>query len=333
MHPGRKVAERDHLADIARAALGDRYRLVDVARLQGGTKKGVYRLTFDDASTAIVYSWDADENYWPTSQADESNDHADPFSHASGFDLFEAAQARLSALGVRTPHVYLADRSRRTFPADVAVVEDVRGETLEARLQEDPQAAKAIVAQLGPVLEIMHLHEGPTFGKVALVDNGGRSRGNSCEQIVLDAALNDLAEAATRDKRIADARVQLDDTIRAWAAAIRPRSRHSLIHGELGPDHVLVDQQGHPVIIDIEGLMYFDIEWEHVFLRLRFGEHYAMLRGQGVLDEQRLRFYRLAMHLSLVAKPLSILDGDFPDREGMMEIAESNLKQTLSLLP
>jgi hypothetical protein len=81
---------------------------------------------------------------------------------------------------------------------------------------------------------------------------------------------------------------------------VRPRTDHRLIHGELGPDHVLVDGDGQPVLIDIEGLMFFDLEWEHVFLELRFGEHYRALRPGG-LDEGRRRFYRLAMHLSLIA--------------------------------
>ncbi|MEU0751347.1 hypothetical protein ABZ476_33950, partial [Streptomyces albogriseolus] len=39
-----------------------------------------------------------------------------------------------------------------------------------------------------------------------------------------------------------------------------PRTEHGLIHGELGPDHVLVDASGHPVLIDIEGAMFFDVE-------------------------------------------------------------------------
>ncbi|GAA5036021.1 hypothetical protein GCM10023317_89810 [Actinopolymorpha pittospori] len=81
----------------------------------------------------------------------------------------------------------------------------------------------------------------------------------------------------------------------------------------------------------MQRLMYFDVEWEHVFLRLRFDEHYDVLRRRE-LDEHRLRFYRLAMHISLVAKPLVILDGDFPDRQGMLDIAEHNLGQALTFL-
>jgi len=77
--------------------------------------------------------------------------------------------------------------------------------------------------------------------------------------------------------------------------------------------------------------MFFDVEWEHAFLQLRFGEHYRWLRSAG-LDGQRLRFYRLALHLSLIAWPLRLLDGDFPDREPMMQIAEFNTERVLEFV-
>ncbi len=52
------------LAPLARAALGRSRALTGVERLRGGTKKGVYRLTLDDDSTAVAYVWSADEDYW-----------------------------------------------------------------------------------------------------------------------------------------------------------------------------------------------------------------------------------------------------------------------------
>jgi hypothetical protein len=124
----------------------------------------------------------------------------------------------------------------------------------------------------------------------------------------------------------------LRDRLQELADRVSPRTAYGLIHGELGPDHVLVDADGHPVLIDIEGLMYFDVEWEHVFLQLRFGERYVALARPG-LDPQRLDLYMLAMRLSLVAGPLRLLDGDFPDRAFMQEIAEHNANEALALLP
>ena len=77
--------------------------------------------------------------------------------------------------------------------------------------------------------------------------------------------------------------------------------------------------------------MYFDVEWEHAFLRIRFGPHHHRLNTDG-LDQERLAFYTLAMRLSLVAGPLRLLDGDFPDRASMQEIAEHNLLGALVFL-
>jgi hypothetical protein len=82
----------------------------------------------------------------------------------------------------------------------------------------------------------------------------------------------------------------MEDIVWGLAAAVRPRSVYGLIHGELGPDHVLVGRLGRPVLIDIEGLMFFDVEREHAFLRIRFGDHYQML-NKGGLDEQRIDGY------------------------------------------
>jgi hypothetical protein len=317
------------VAGLMRAAFGPRPHLRSVTRLPGASKKGVYRAVFADESTAIIYLWDAAEDYWPASPSGQPSNFADPFSHASGLALFQAAHARLSMLGIRTPQLYLADPSHQHYPADVAVVEDVPGPALEELLEDDPRRAEPALRQLADALRFMHGHTAAGFGKVLHVDSGGLSRGSSCAQLVVDRALRDLAEAAARDTRISQVTAQVQDTLHHRAASILPRSDHSLIHGELGPDHVALDRHGHPVILDIEGLMYFDIEWEHVFLQLRFGQNYHILDRPG-LDRDRLNLYRLAMALSLAAGPLRLLDGDYPDRPLMTDIAQYNLRQVLA---
>jgi Phosphotransferase enzyme family len=319
----------DRLSAAVRAAFGADRRIVATERLRGGSKKGVYRLRLDTGPTAIAYVWSAAEDYWPA-RADSDN-HADPFSHSSGLDLFDAAHRRLEALGIRSPRIYRVDAGGQPAQADVALAEDVRGGSLEALLRDDPERGAMCLAQLAEALDEMQRCAGPGFGKVAFVDAGGTSHGLSCEQVVFDRALDDLAEAAARDARIAAVRGHLADRLRELRDAVRPRSAYSLIHGELGPDHVLVDGNGRPVLIDIEGLMYFDVEWEHVFLRIRFGEHYDVFRTSG-LDRRRLDLFMLAMRLSLVAGPLRLLDGDFPHRAEMQGIAEHNLQQALTLL-
>ncbi|MGA8116933.1 MAG: aminoglycoside phosphotransferase family protein [Actinocatenispora sp.] len=299
--------------------------LAGVTRLTGGSKKGVYRLTFDDGPTVILYAWNPDENYWPAS----GDPLDDPFSDASGPDLFETSQAALDAAGARPPRLYAFDRTGRHHPADLALVEDVRGGSLETLLDRDSAAAAGPLAVLGASLRAMHATRSPYFGKLAFIDRGIAPQDRRAEDVVVDRALRHLATVAARDPRVAAARHDIEALVRTKRAAVAPRREYGLVHGELGADHVLLDDDGRPVIIDIEGLTYFDVEWEHAFLRLRFGAHYSRL-GLPEVDEDRVDLYAFAQSLSLIEGPLRIADTDFPDREWMLNLAEWNIGRVLT---
>ena len=323
----RHLLTRDQLAGAATAAFAGGRRLEAVDRLAGGTRKGVYRLRMDDGITAIAYVWDDSENYWPA--ADGDNDDTDPFCAGVGLRLFEAAQARLDSIGVRAPEIHLIDRARTHFPAELAIVEDFPGEDLYSLFERDPRAAEPTIARVAEVLEALRDYRAPRYGKVALIDSGGSSSGPSCEAHALEFGLKSLAEAAARDHRIERARDRIEQRLRELVANVQPRAELSLVHGELW-GHVLMDREGRPVLIDIEDLMYFDVEWEHVFLEIRLHHEYRRLAVQN-LDEARLALYMLVQRLSLTAGPLRLLDGDYPNRAFMQGIAEHNLNAALAL--
>ncbi|MGC4789289.1 phosphotransferase [Micromonospora sp. DT178] len=324
MDAARVRATVDELRPVARAAFGRGRALVSVHRLTGGTKKGVYRLILDDGSTGIAYVWHPGEDYWPASAAPAPDD---PFGHATGAGLFAAAHREFTAAGVRVPRLLLHPTAT-LLPGEVAVVEDVRGGTLQDLRQRDPRRAGTVLARLGDAVRGMHARHRDRYGRPG---SAGPAAGRPVQRLVLDRALRDLTEAAARVERISAVRDRLTDALAERYAAVAPRSRHGLIHGELGPDHVLVDDRDHPVLVDIEGTMFLDVEWEHAFLELRFGDDYPVLAVPG-LDEERLLLYRLATYLSLVAGPLRLLDGDFPDRAGMLGIVEHNITRTLDQL-
>jgi hypothetical protein len=324
----RKFADAESLRPVVRAAFGRDRALLRAERLAGGSKKGAYRLTMDDGGTALIYAWNDSEDYWQGVLPEGTDDPADPFSHASGLALFEAAARRLASAGARCPEILFTDRSRALYPADVAVVEDVPGGSLEALLEKDPAAAERPLSVLADWLAAMAAIRSPSFGKAAFVDAGGRSPGTSCERVMLDRALAQLQEIAGRDRRAADAQGRLEESLHSLAEPIDPRAASALVHGELGPDHVLLDRRGEPVLIDIEGAKYFDVETEHVWTRMRFGGHYAKL-SRGGLDEDRLRLYQLCMHLDLVAGPLRIAGTSHPEREWFRSVAEHHLQRAL----
>ncbi|SHI36937.1 Phosphotransferase enzyme family protein [Nocardiopsis flavescens] len=302
------------------ALLGDPDPALDVRELRGGTKKGVWRLTLAGGSTVVAYLWHPDHDGWPAGSAPA--DPADPFSHASGPELFAAARAHLVEAGVRVPDLYALDGSG---PGTLAVVEDA-GPTLEHLLAADPAGAAPVLEHLAGGVRALHARTRAGFGGLTRPAVGG-----SCHGVVLERALADLEEAAGLDARAAAARPRLEEELHARAARVRPRGGgYALVHGELGPDHVLAAPGGQAVLIDIEGLMYFDAEWEHVFLRLRFGDLYPRL-AVADLDPCRMDLYALALDLSLVAGPLRYLRGPaVRGREEMARIAEYALGRALA---
>src|ERR1700727_1432715 len=162
----RTFADAGSLRPVARAALGRGRTLVGAERLAGGSKKGADRLTMDDGGTALLYAWNDSENYWQNVLPAGADDPADPFSHASGLTLFEAAARRLASAGARCPEILFTDRSRELYPADVAVVEDVLGGSLEVLLEKDPVAARRPLSALADWLAAMAAIRSPSLGKV-----------------------------------------------------------------------------------------------------------------------------------------------------------------------
>jgi hypothetical protein len=325
----RGFADAGRLAGVVREVFGTDRGIVGVDRLAGGSKKGVYRVALDDRTSAVVYVWSAEEDYWDGLLPDSSNDPENVFAHSSGIDLFEAATRRLEAVGVRSPRLLFADRSRQLYPGQIAVAEDITGGTLQALLDTDPDAGKATLGQLAEMLRAMHGYRAPAFGKVAFVDGGGTAKGGTCEAAHLEHALSGIADAAERDVRAAAGRERLEDTLRTLYARVEPRAEFGVVHGELGPDHALVGPRGEPVLIDVEGLMYFDVEVDHTWMRMRFGEHYPPLGDPG-LDPRRMEYYQYTMHLDLVSGPLRIAGGDFPNRQWMLDVADDHLRKALA---
>jgi hypothetical protein len=302
-----------HLDDVRDVVPGA--RVVALTRLTGGTRKGVYRLGLDDGATVILYSWASAENYWPPAPAVPD----DPFTDASGPALFATNHAALTAAGVRVPRLLHQG-------AGHALVEDAGAMKLETLMEADPDAAARSLALLGDALRLMHTTSSRSHGRLAAL-----SRNRRTEDIVVDRALAHLDAVAVRDTRLAAVRDAIASHVRDLRSEVPARTAYGLAHGELGPDHVLVTPDGEPVLIDIEGLTYFDVEWEHAWLQMRFQEAYRKL-GPVDLDPRRLELYRYAQVLSLIEGPLRIAGTDFPNRQWMLDLAEWNITKALAAL-
>lgn len=147
----------------------------------------------------------------------------------------------------------------------------------------------------------------------------------------LDNAQKQLRYASRHVEIIRNHYDKLLDTLHEFESQIQPRQKYGFIHGELGPDHVLVNDRLEPYIIDIEGAMFFDIEHEHSFLEFRFGDFYRYVKKDS-LEPQRMLFYRFHHHISLISGGLKLLHRGFPDERFAKELTKHHTECALRFI-
>lgn len=124
----------------------------------------------------------------------------------------------------------------------------------------------------------------------------------------------------------------LEEKVEQLAKKIKPRKEYTFIHGELGPNHVMVNKNNEAFLIDIEGAKYGDVEEEASFLKLRFGTSYEKIVNQA-MDEERMRFYHLGHCLGNLSGAMALKNKGYYDMEdlnGMIKYFKMQLKKAIS---
>ncbi|WP_208589875.1 phosphotransferase [Gracilibacillus suaedae] len=274
--------------------------------MHGGTQKVVYKIECSNGFSCVLYVWDLTMNYFSEEKADE-----DTTEQSYGSDLFELNNKYLTQQGIRTPTLYNLNNEKSRYSFDYALVEYVDGQKAEAYFHHpDSVIQDKLFQRLGDLVTSMHANERYTYGKL----NHSGANTKNCHLLKMENAKRQLSYASQYMESIRTNHSRLLNTLHQLESRIEPRSRYGFIHGELGPDHVLVNDHLEPYLIDIEGASFFDIEHEHSFLQLRFGDYYRYLKNDN-LDPNRMLFYQFHHHISLISGGLKLLHRGFPDQE------------------
>jgi hypothetical protein len=302
---------------------GTGYLVASVSKMQGGAQKVVYKIDCSNRFSCVLYVWDLAMNYFQEEKANE-----DINEQSYGGDLFELNSKYLTQQGVRTPALYDLNKERNRYPFDFALVEYVDGQKAEAYFHHsDYRVQDTVFHRLVDMLSGMHANERHTYGKL----NQMGIPKKKCHQLKMENAIVQLSYASQYMDEIRANQSKLLDTLYEFESRIEPRSRYGFIHGELGPDHVLVNDNLETYLIDIEGAAFFDIEHEHSFLELRFGDYYRYLK-KDTLDPNRMLFYRLHHHISLTSGGLKLLHRGFPDKQFAKGLADHHSRRTLTFI-
>ena len=273
---------------------------------------GVHKQTFDvrlrnPSNKCLLIVWNNDRNYFLEREA---AGFEEPHSDAIAPHAFRAHTQYLSDLGVNVPQILHFDqfRSGHYF----AFVELIVGSDYDSlRAQASWKSRSRVPSNLSGQVKRLH---GVARDYPGRVSDGHVTDGPSLLEESLEVARIELGATADSEPFVAEHHDRILDTLEELRAAIQPRETFRLLHGELDPSHILVSDEDQRVyLVDIEGVSFGDLESEHVFLKWRFSEEDYQYLARGDFDQDRLTYYKLLMHVSLVYAGSRLLIREYPE--------------------
>ena len=312
------LMDLEKLQNIVINVFGNDYIIDSSEKLLGGAKKQVYKIHCLNDFVFVLYVWHESISYF-----DET---ASMFTSNSAC-LFEINNDFMVKNMISTPKLYFMDRAKKEQGYEFAFVEYIDGYALDFVIDEYPERIEPIFESLNESIQRMNSVKRLQAGTI---DNPLQDF--SCKDYILCNAEKEIGYLIQNYSPIADIKNQVLTCLSCLHQKCGDTSSYSFIHNELGPEHVMVDKNNIAYLIDIEGAKFFDAEYEHSYLKMRFGENYRYLDNK-TLCYNKLEFYSFCHYIQILqgAHELSTKNYyDMDDVNGMISFGFSQIKSYCS---
>ena len=312
------LMSKENLQKVIRKVFKKEYQINSFTRILGGAQKGVYKVECSEQFLCVLYIWDESLSYFKNLHTKES------FTSNSAY-LFKKNYDLLTSYNIRVPKIYHIDLSKINFSFEYALVEYIEGGELEPLMYTSQRDINLIMEDLRENLRKLHMIKSTRVGdlKYTMEEN------YSCNAYIKQSLDNALMYLFQNYEPMTKLKKELRDVSNRLYAKVEERQEYSLIHFELGPNHVMVDKQGKTYLIDFEGMKYFDLEYEYSFLKLRYGKYYSKLKSMPI-DDHRMKYYLLYHHIMAIEGAHQLMAQNYYDLEQLKGMIKYNYEAILA---
>jgi len=325
LHAGnnRLAVSQDEIAACIRSLTGIEADIGSVEEIKGGTRKKVLRVRCRKPEEIfLLYVWHNENRYF----TDVKGGGEQYMFDLRAPDLYAKNTEFLNDAGIRVPKIL--GRGTLRSGHDYAFVEHIGGGScLQYAAARPADEKKTLLARINELFRSLHSHQRAYPG--LLTDPPGRPTWSV--ESVLFKLRHDVELLARWHKEIKAVKQGILDALEHRRMSVPDRSHYSLVHGEAGPEHILVDQTGNPYLIDVDSVHYSDIESDHASLELLFGEDYHALRRDD-LDPRMMDFYRIALHIAYARGASQLVRKGYHDPDMAKRMLDKNLSAVLAIL-
>lgn len=315
---GECLMSKENLQKIIKGVFKKEYQINALTRITGGAQKGTYKVDCSDQFSCVLYIWDESLSYF-------KNQHTKEEFTSNSACLFKKNYELLTSYNIRVPKIYHMDLSKTNFSFEYALVQYIEGGELEQLMNTSQVDSTLIMGDLKDNIRKLHSIKSSRVGDLIYT----REEDFSCKAYIKQSSERALRYLFENYEPMAKLKRQVIDVSNRLYAKIEERKEYSLIHFELGPNHVMVDKQGRTYLIDFEGMKYFDLEYEYSFLKLRYGKYYPYLKSMFV-DDNRMKYYLLHHHIMAVEGAHKLMTQDYYDLEDVKGMIKYNYEAILT---
>lgn len=258
----------------------NRFSLEKVAN---GISKKVYIVTDDHGNRTILYIWQK-----PFLGLTGAHTEGLDYLYAEGFEYFCHNTRLLTDIGIRVPRIIKTGHFSANDNFAYAYVECFEGVSLQEYLQYG--RIKDVSDKVGAELKKFYACGRDYYGPP--IFSTGHTK--SCQQLCYEHAVEELGIACGLDSDVEGIKNlvcrQLNNFMVIFSRQAGPAG-YTLIHGEATPQHIWLLNDGTIGFIDIEGVKYFEIEFEYALLEMLYS--YLPAGNPEDYDRNKVLFYRL----------------------------------------
>jgi hypothetical protein len=275
----------------------------DIEEIREGFSKQVYRIK-TKKDRYILYIWRRPlEN-----KLTENQTKGAKYLFPDGFKYFIHNTKLLTDMGIRVPAIiFSGHRDEEDF--DYALVECFEGQSYMEYMNKGGDI-RTVADKVEVVMEKMASFKRSFYGPPMV----NIPFPVPPVQLVFDFYAEELSIAAAIDSEISFLKSDLMYLMERKKNEVTDmdKEEYPLIHGELTPPHVYILENGEIGLIDIEGIKYFDIEYDRAVIHLAYGDAIPVPK---YICKEKLEFYTLCLkigHLSVAADYLAHVDKNHP---------------------
>jgi hypothetical protein len=239
-----------------------------------------------------------------------------------GYDCFLHNTKLLSDIGIKVPGII----DTGYHEVNYAIVEFLRGKNI-GEYQDQGGNLKNKSEKILEMLNKMDNHTRAWYGSPLI----NEANDISSEQLMYDFYSHELEIAVSFDRQIQALHPSIQQVLSIYFENTRAgvKEKYGLVHGELTPPHIFILDNGEIGLVDIEGLKYFDKEFDWAVLEMMYDKDIKLPED---INIQRLEFYKLCMKIGYISAAADYLKNVDSTHEFFQSLYIENLNYMKKLI-